>query len=296
MRVAADSAPDMESASLLDRVAQREFILGALGSHSRILVSGPPEAEVSPFAEWIASACAGESRCIWWDFERAPGVEGVDILREIAQLLPDANGFSLELSTVASEFRDAPQAHVTQVIGDHAQAGHDQAFSAEVNVPTLADYFGRNLNRLARALFRDIEDAAGQGHILFMVSGIRVGGEDPTPSEDLLNVILSTVWRLAENCAADRLCVVIAATTYGDASLKTAGYYLKCDLDLVEIEEATGVFVEAIAGLTPAEARSVVLSSAVPGSGGLTYTSLRERIAFLALNRLELTLGGAVDG
>lgn len=296
MTVSSDSAPEMSPTSLLDRSAERASILDAWGSRSRIMVMGPPEAEVSPFAEWIASECAAGSRCIWWDFERAPGIEGIDILRELADELPDASKFKAEMSAVESEFSGAPQTHISQVVGDHADAGHDQTFTAEVNVPTLADYARRTLNRLAKAFFRDVETAAEEDHVLFLVSGIRIGGDDPTPSEDLLRVILSSVWRLAEKCRPDRLCVVVAATTVDTASLETAGQYLQCDLGLVGIEEAVEVFVERIPDLTLAEAQSVVLSAAVPGSGGLSYTALRERIAFLALNRLELTLGGAVDG
>jgi len=285
----------MISDSLLDRTAERTAILEALHSHSRILVVGPPDSEVPAFADWMATECSGGSKPIRWDFDRAPGLEGIDILRELADELPAATQFRSELSAVEHEFTSAPLTHVSQVVGEHAEAGHDQTFSAEVNIPTLADYIGRNLSRLASAFFRDVEAASEDSHFLFVVSGIRVGGDDPVPHAHLLDVILSSFWRRAEKCSSNRLCVVLAATVCGSASLETAGHYHQCDLGLVGVIEAVDVFVENVTGLTRPEAQSAVLSSVTPGTGGLSYTQLRERMAYLALNRLELTLGDAVD-
>lgn len=280
----------MQSATLHDRDPERVRFLDALSSNSRILVAGPPEAEVSWFVEWIVAKCAAGRTLIRWDFEKAPGVEGIDILKELADALPDASKFKAELSAVQSEFGLTPQTHVLQLVGEHAEAGHNQTFTAETNVPNLADYLRRNLHRLARAFFQDVRFAAEQQHVLFILSGIQVQADDPMPSEDLLDVMLSTIWRLAEKCSAKRLCVVLAATAVNKAALKFRGTFAECVLGLVAIENAVAAFEAAVPKLNHSEALAVVLSAAVPGTGGLTYTELRERIAYLALNRLESTL------
>jgi hypothetical protein len=250
---------------------------------------------VSAFAEWVATECVPDSTCIWWDFDRAPGIEGIDILQDLADQLPAASAFSSELSAVKTEFGNGPMVHVVQEVGTCAEAGENQTFSAVANVPSLPDHIDRNLNRLARALFRDIRSASENGHVLVVISGVRVGCEDPVPCERMLKVILSTLWRLAENCSADGLCAVIAATIASADDLETPGLHYPCSLGLIDIEEAVNVFVQSIEGLSITEAQSAVLTVAEPGTGGISYTQLREGLARLELNRLELTLGGATD-
>lgn len=293
---AVSSGADAHPFRLLDRSAERAKVLQAFGSHSRILIAGPPEAEVSAFAEWVATECAPDSKCIWWDFDRTPGFEAVEILKEIANELPSADAFNTMLSTVEAEFNSAPQASINQEVGPYAEAGENQTFSAVVNLPNLADYIDRNLNRLAKALFLDIKSSGQNGRILLLISGIRAGCKDPVPCNRLMAVIRSTVWRLSENCSADELCVVLAATITRADDLETPGLYYSSALGLIGIEEAVDVFVDSIPGLLPAEAKSAVYTIAEPGTGGISYTALREGLARFELNRLELTLGGTADG
>jgi hypothetical protein len=285
----------VNSGSLIDRAGERVVLQDALGSHSRVLVVGSPSSEVPAFADWIATNWAIGSKLIRWDFERAPGIEGINILRELADEMPAATRFKAELSAVEDEFTSTPLTHVSQVVGERAEAGNDQRFSAAVNVPTLADYIGRNLSRLAIAFFRDVEVLSEDGHVAILISGIRVGGDDPIPNPQLLDVILSSIWRLAETCSPNRLCVVLAATVSGSSNLDIRGTYLQCDLGIVGVKQAIDAFVEHVDGLEQSEAQAVVLSAVKPGTGGLTYTELRERMDYLALNRLELTAGGTVD-
>jgi hypothetical protein len=280
---------------LIDRADKRDVLQDALGSYSRVLVLGPPASEVPVFADWIATTWAAKTRLICWDFERAPGIEGINILRELSDELPAATRFKDELSAIEGEFMSTPLTHVSQVVGEGAEAGNDQRFSAVVNVPNLADYIVRNLSRLAIAFFRDVEALSEGGHVAILVSGIRVGGDDPVPNPQLLEAILSSIWRLAEKCSPSRICVVLAATISGSSSLEIPGEYLRCDLGIVDVKQAIDAFVEHVDGLGQSEAQAVVLSAVKPGTSGLTYTELRERMACLALNRLELTLGGNVD-
>ena len=285
----------MNSDSLIDRAGERVALQEALGSHSRVLVVGPPDSEVPAFADWIAMNSNIGSKLIRWDFERAPGIEGIDILRELANELPAATRFKEELSKVEDEFASGPKTHVSQVVGECAEAGHDQTFNAAVNIPTLVDYISLNLPRLANAFFRDVEAFSQNGHVVLLVSGICVGGDDPIPDPNLLNVILSSVWRLAEKCSPSRLCVVLAATVSSSSSFNPSGAYFQRNLGLVDVKDAVDVLIEHVDGLARSEANSVVLSGVKPGTRGLSYTQLRERMTYLALNRLELTLEGVVN-
>jgi hypothetical protein len=273
--------------SLLDRSDERIALQRAIGLHSRVLVGGAPEAEVPAFADWVSSSFIKDTMLISWDFKRAAGIEGIDILSELAEKLPCSALFKEEHLAVKEEFYNTPQPLISQVVGEQAQAGNDQTFSAEINIPTLAEYIQRNLNRIAIAFFRDVEKASKDNHVTLLLSGICVGGEDPMPQPGLLQVFLSSIWRLAESCSPSELCVVLTATVASASKFEPPGCYFNRRLGLVGIDEAIEVLVSNIEGLTYAEAHSVVLSLVEPGSKGLSYKHLRERMTCLALNRLE---------
>jgi hypothetical protein len=282
-------APD---SSLLDRRREQARILLALGSHSRLMVLGGPESNVSAFASWMAVDFAVDRKRLLWDFEKAQSYEGVAILRELADGLADSSQFQRELATVDAEFYKSPRTVVSQTVGRGARAGGNQNFSASNTAATLTTYRIDNLDRLACAFFRDLETASEREPILLLITGIRVGFDDPLPSKKLLDILMSSVWRRAEYCAPERICVAIAATYIGQADLRSPGRHLAFELGPIAREDAAHALVEAIDGLSPESALDIVNSHADIGTRSVTYAEL-QKIAFtFKANQMEPGLLG----
>jgi hypothetical protein len=257
------------------------------------MILGRPEADVAAFVSWMTADCAERRRCFLWDFEKAPGIEGVDILQELANKLPDPSQFRSELLAIDMEFNRTPRPVVSQVVGERATAGHDQTIYASITTPTLTSYRIENLVRLACAFFRDLETASQGEPILLLISGIRVGCDEPVPSKKLLDVLMSSVWRLAESCAPERICVSIAATSGDPAELRSAGSHFVCQLGLIAQDDAVEAMIEVIADLPRPEAKAVVDSVADEGTRRVSYVELQRHITKLKANRIEPSAKGA---
>ena len=258
------------------------------------MILGGPESDVSAFASWMAVDCGADRRRLLWDFDKAPGVEGVDILRELAEDLADPSQFKHELLIIDGEFYKSPSAVVSQIVGQGAKAGGNQKFIASNKTATLTTYRIENLGRLACAFFKDLETASQREPILLLISGIRVGCDEPVPSKKLLDVLMSSVWRLAEFCAPERICVAIAATQSDPADLRSPGRHLACELGLIAQDDAVEAIVERVEGLSRDAALAVVHSIAEEGTRRVSYAELQQKTAKLKANRIERQVPGGV--
>lgn len=280
---------------LHDRSGERGRISSAIGTHPRLLICGPDDAGVSDFSTWFVRKYSTEDyRLLHWDFEQAPGMEGIDILRDLAGQLPNSLRFTEAYESMKAEFAHAPTIHACQVIGERASAGRDQTITTELKTPSFPDHVQRNLNRLARALFEDFKHASEHQRMLLVFSGIQISGDNPTPTRPLLNVIISSMWRLAEHCSPAQLCVVLAVESNVN-ELSDLGQYFRCILGPVTLDEACEAMIEKIPRFSDKEATAVLHSVVKPGSTGIAYRDLRDRIAILALHRLEPLAGEAVQ-
>jgi hypothetical protein len=273
-------------AAVLDRGDECARVLDAIGSHSRILISGDLESGVPEFASWLAVRSAEGRKVILWDFETAPGVEGIDILGELKKSLPSYSHIDEEYEKVKAEYFEAPFIQASQSVAEQASAGHDQTITAEMIVPTWPSHLVMSLHRLAMALFEDIKSAYEQQPILLMFSGVTLGSDNPVPTERVLNMIKSSVWRLAKTCPPDKLCVVLAATVMSPGALGKLEPCFQCPLGRISHTEAAASLSERVPDLSCSEA-TAILQSMSPIAEGVQYTELQKRVLNLQVNRLE---------
>jgi hypothetical protein len=275
-----------QAISLLDREGECEAVLDAVVSHSRVLIHGSTEAGVPDFASWLAVQSFENCRLIPWDFESAPGLGGIDILRNLKRFLPESPNFDNELAAVTSEFSSMPDIQVVQSVAEQASAGGDQTIAAEIHLPNLNSYVRANINRLADATFNDIRIACEAEQIFLLFYGIRIGGNNPLPIEDLLNLLKSSMWRLAGECSPDRLCVAFAMTVDTPRTPDMQDPYFDCHLGPIASPEAMRILTKFVPGITSSQASAVIGSMAASGRG-VEYHDLQKGVGNLLLSRLE---------
>jgi hypothetical protein len=272
---------------VLDRRNERLKVVKAIGWYPRVLVYGAAESCVRDFATWVEEQYKETRLVISWDFESAPGVEGIDILRDLARKLPHCSEFESEYRLVVEEFAASPPIVASQNVGGKAKAQGDQAFTATINVPGLTDHVRRNLYRLAEALFKDICVGCENDPRLVLLYGVIADASGFTPTLELLNVFISSFWRLSLQMKPKELCVVLAATTPGPRYLGIVKPYFPCALGKVRKEDIVDVFVEEVPGLTKENGTILCQAFVPPDAFGLDYSELRDRVTCLMLNRLE---------